>query len=319
VYVSDYLETLLDGSSVRQLVRSECEALVERLPAHLLEHLRPVASYIGGKCMGYPAIWFIQAALGTDEATLAQVLHRSPTALFVSLSTSIADDFLDRNEDVNAAHLTLMYLLLLDPITRSERCSQTASRALMDEVVDVIDLFVTSPAEDQRRPSSARRGKRIGNFHAAIAAEMVEGLGVPEPSRREIIEGARRFGEWCALLDDVIDIEQDIEERIVDSFPIEAMLTHFPEARPVVFRRDIAGLGNLLVAPELSETLVERLVSDLDYIEAITPSASPLLGQKFWVMRNRLQSGIGSLRRRAHDEVVQRRGLAAEAVGVGRV
>jgi hypothetical protein len=322
MYVSDYLETLLDGSRVRQFVRSECEALVERLPPRLHEHLQPIASYIGGKCMGYPAVWFIQAALGADDSALVRALRRSPTALFVSLSTSIADDFLDRNEAVHGAHLTFMYLLLLEPLTRRERCSPSAARALMEEVVDVIDLFVGPQsvgeeravhAASQLQPTSARRGKRIGNFHAAIAAEVLEELGAPESSRKEIIEATRLFGEWCALLDDVIDIEQDIEERIVDSFPIAAMINHFPEARPVVFRRDIAGLGELLVAPELSETLVERLISDLDYIESVTPAASPVFGEKFSEIRERLQSGIGSLRRRAHEEAVERMcGPAAE-------
>lgn len=312
MYVSDYLEGLIQGTQVRQMVRSECVALVHRCAPHLSEQLLPVANYTGGKCMGYPAVWFIQTALQIDDLALQRAVRESYSALFVSLSTSIADDFLDRNEAVTSAHLALMYLLLLDPLARPQRCSRGVACSIVKEIVDVAELFLSRTPMGNGSGMSNDRGKRIGSFHASIAIELTETLDVPKQLRSSIIEGARRFGHWCALLDDVIDIEQDIEEGVINSFPIETMIAEFPGTADSIYRRDVHSLGDFLVSPILVKAVTSRLLDHLRHIEDVLDVVPPLLKKRFEEMRTKLPSAIPALRRQAHLEAFQRSRVALD-------
>ncbi len=306
MYVSDLLEPLLDAAAVRALVREQCLRVVDRLPRHVQPHLRPVAEYTGGKCMGYPAVWFTQQACGlTDEATKAW-LERAPTALFLSLSTSIADDFLDRDEPVSAEHLMFFYALILESLrARSTRCDGVFER-IYEEMTGAMDLFV-GPARDS--VSVGSRGKRIGNFFEMIAFELFAAGDVASGHAEAIVRDAGRFGEWCGALDDAIDVEQDIRGGQRDSFPIAALAALDPAAADRIRCRDVAGVSGWLTSPDLSAMTAAHLEERLLVIEGEAGVYSAALAARLAVIRQQLPSLVASVRQDAH--AAYRRQLSA--------
>lgn len=329
MYVSDCLESLLDASKTRELVRTECMTVLDDLPTGIASELRPLAEYVGGKCMGYPAVWFVERALDVPHQELRDILRRSRTALMVSLSTSLADDFLDRNEAAGANHLMVFYLLLLDPITNERRASAEVRHFLRSEIVDAMELFV-----GPRKPISAiapgagveilrqvtrRRGKRIGNFHRMIAFELLTEMGVSESMRSQVVRDAGRFGDWCAFLDDAIDVEQDIEEGHISSFPVCALLALHPGARQLLLEKQIDALAPLLASHELSAMIQVQLAASLGEIEASTREYAVRLAEALGRLRHSLAAELASLRSKAHAEYMGKLLASQHSPQFGRV
>jgi hypothetical protein len=297
MYVSDLLEPLLDAAAIRALVRDQCLRIVARLPRHVQPHLRPIAEYTGGKCMGYPAVWFTQQACGVTDEETRDWLERAPTALFMSLSTSIADDFLDRDEPVSAEHLMFFYALILEALrARATRRDEVFER-IYDEMTGAMDLFVGRPHDGTGVGS---RGKRIGNFFKMIAFELFAAGGPASIHAEAIVRDAGRFGEWCAALDDVIDVEQDIRGGQQDSFPIAAVAALDPTAADRIRCRDTAGVSHWLTSPDLSAMTAAHLGERLLVIEGEACRYSPALTTRLAVIRHRLPELVVSVRRQAH-------------------
>ena len=203
-YVSDVLEPLLAAADARSAVREHCACLLDSLEPHLQRRLGRAAHYVGGKCMGYPAIWLLQMVLEPRGASLRAIVDRSEPALTVSLTTSIVDDLMDRDEPVDEECVGLLYLLMTSAAFRTSSSSDIAAaqRAFLGKALDVCAGSGEGPDAD------TRRGDRIGHFFRMIAA----GPASAWLSGREadaLVEATGRFGAFCAHLDDWIDRERD--------------------------------------------------------------------------------------------------------------
>jgi hypothetical protein len=200
-YVSDALELLLDAGDARRRVRSFAVRLLDRAPPSLKSQLEPVAAYVGGKCMGYPAIWFLEQMLDREDCSAGAIVERCRGSLCMSLSTSIVDDLADRDEDGDTAYLAYLYILLGEAAF-----GQSANATALQHLHRAVDACLNPGANGEPH---AGRGDRIGAFYAMIAAQVLEDVW---DARRAAtgIEAARAFGEICAHLDDWMDAERDL-------------------------------------------------------------------------------------------------------------
>ncbi len=198
-YVSDVLESLLDARAARDAVRAYVLSIVASTPPHLRTAVERIAAYIGGKCMGYPAIWFLEQALEQDPAA---IIERCTGTLCVSLSTSIVDDVADGDETYGSEHLAMLYVLIGEAAFSSPRRVQAQAR-LHEALESCLDSY-EGPC------NAGRRGDRIGAFFAMIAADAVSGTTSEEYARR-LSQGARSFGRLCAHVDDAMDVQRDLE------------------------------------------------------------------------------------------------------------
>lgn len=216
-YVSDALEILLGAGDTRRAVRAFAVRLLDAAPPALASQLVPVAQYVGGKCMGYPAIWFLEQLIDREDCDANHVIQRCRGSLCMSLSTSIVDDLADRDEDADSAYLAYLYILLGEAAF-GQRANPTALQHL-HRAVDVC----LNPA--MREEKHAGRGDRIGAFYAMIAADVLNDLWSHE--RAAIgIDTARAFGEICAHLDDWMDAERDLARGTMGNVALTLLREH---------------------------------------------------------------------------------------------
>lgn len=207
LYASDVLEPLLGAAACRRAVRNHClELLRDTVDPKLQRRLTDVAWYIGGKCMGYPAIWLMALVFEPRGMTLPVLIERCEPALSVSLTTSIVDDLMDRDEQINEEHVGLLYVLLSHASYGAPTSSIAAAeqRAHLNRALEVCSGATAS--ED----AHDRRGDRIGHFFRMIAAAGAAS-SLPASEASVLTEAAGVFGRFCAHLDDWIDLERDRE------------------------------------------------------------------------------------------------------------
>jgi hypothetical protein len=199
-YVSDVLEGFLDAGATREATRAYCRGLIADVPSGLRVPLAPIAEYVGGKCMGYPAIWFLEQLLIEPART---IIGRCRSSLCVSLSTSIVDDLADGDESFGPEYLAFLYVLIGEAIHAGT--GDDSSRALLLRALDVS----LNPEASSAHERAVRRGERIGAFFAMIAASAVRGV-LPESRAAVAIQATVQFGEVCAHIDDWMDAPRDL-------------------------------------------------------------------------------------------------------------
>lgn len=248
-YVSDVLERLLDAGEAREAVRSYAVHLLDDSPARLRAAVEPAATYVGGKCMGYPAIWFLH--LLTGEERIEDVVERSAGALCLSLSTSIVDDLADHDETLGSEYLAYLYVLLGEAMARaSDPQLQRRLHAALEQCLD----------SDAPCASRASRGDRIGAFFSLVALQALRGYW--SATRSELgIEATRRFGRFCAHVDDAMDARRDLENGVAQNVVLQLLREHL--GRPP---RD----GDLLVHRSWIDPQVgSLLIASLDEVLAL--------------------------------------------------
>jgi hypothetical protein len=311
VYVSDVLSDLLEGAQpFREAVRGHCLELVDRLPAEIAGPIRPAAEYIGAKCMGYPPVWFVSQALGWTLEETDGLLARSHTALCISLSTSIADDFLDR-EAVGSPHLMFFYLLLFEALAQQDWGESGLGDFIYSKAVGTMDLFVLPGVRQQLRAGcgldalegmAERSGLRIGNFHRMIAYSLLRSRSLADAQATALVDLAGRFGNWCSDLDDIIDVERDILQGEPSALAALSLLRLDPGLRTALVDGDLDRLAGGLEHPAFVAGLTAPLVRG---IESLAREVRGLHGEGF---AGRLQE----LARRLPVQIVEIRRLARQ-------
>jgi hypothetical protein len=229
-YVSDLLEGLLNATAVRSLVgnvivdigwsRSSTNALLVPLSR---------------KCMGYPPVWLISRALDLSATRIEQAIRANPSALLVSLSTSLTDDLIDKDTEPNLHNLSLLYILLLKAGSRcssTDSCDKLLSMSLdvatsvLEGTVSEYPLHIGSGQGANRTlcANLRRAADRIGLFHEAIASDLLIDLAIGAHESLFLTSLCREFGRWCCMLDDFLDVEQDLAAGDLGTFPIQMLL-----------------------------------------------------------------------------------------------
>jgi hypothetical protein len=227
-HVSDVLEGLLDARSTRDAVRAYCVSLLAGLPNSLLAQLLPIATYFGGKCMGFPAIWFFEKVLAGTITRTEEIIERCRRTLCVSLSTSIVDDLADHDETVDNASLAFLYVLLGEA-TFSKTATAPDALIRLHQAIDIC----LNPSAPTTGMAITRRGNRIGAFFAMMAADVFHGFY--DASRAAyVIEAAERFGELCAHADDWMDVERDLDRGITDNVVLTLLQTRLSGRTPAI-------------------------------------------------------------------------------------
>lgn len=312
MYVSDVLSDLLDGAApFREAVRRHCLELVDRLPAEIAGPIRPAAEYIGAKCMGYPPVWFVSQALGLSLEETDELLRQSHTALCISLSTSIADDFLDR-EAAGSPHLMFFYLLLFEALKQEDWSKAGLGDFIYSKAVGTMDLFVLPGVSQKLRAGCSlatleamaeRSGLRIGNFHRMIAYSLLRSVPSAAARAPRLVDLVGRFGNWCSDLDDVIDVERDILQREPSPLATLSLLRLDPGLRAPLVEADLPRLSNALEHPDFVAGLTDPLVRD---IAAVAREVGELGAAGFAVrlqeLARRLPGQIAEIRRSARQE-----------------
>ncbi len=228
VYVSDFLEQILGAGTERALARETCVAAAHGLPVEVAEQAR----YYGGKCMGYPAIWMLRHALGLDRQRLIDAAQACRASLFLSLTASIMDDWIDRDKPVTIAPAALFYMLVVRGLgaARSDALTHELVAEKLQEVVEQL-LVVEQSAQLAAHKKlevcagiARRSGIKIGNFHELIAVEFCAHLSLEADATTALRRLANGFGRWCALLDDIIDVRSDIATGDWASLPAARLL-----------------------------------------------------------------------------------------------
>jgi hypothetical protein len=209
LYASDVLEPLLEAAAARSAVREHCARLIGSLEPELQQRLGPATRYVGGKCMGYPAIWLLQRVLEPHGVPLPTIVELSEPALSVSLTTSIVDDLMDRDEAIDEEYVAILYVLMTHAsFAPSAGCATAgAQRAFLGKALEVCSG--SGDGED----ADERRGDRIGHFFRMIASGQAF-ASLPDGEAHVLIEATGRFGGFCAHLDDWIDHERDQERGV---------------------------------------------------------------------------------------------------------
>lgn len=216
-YVSDVLEALLDARETRAAMRTYALKLLDDAGPALRERLQPVAAYVGGKCMGYPAVWFLEHLLAGSIARDA-IIERARAPLAVSLSTSIVDDLADGDELVRPETLAFLYVLIGSETFGGNPRDAVSHAYLRDALETCLDAGGNADA-------IARRGGRIGAFYAMIAARVLDGLW-NERESRIAIDAIARFGEFCAHVDDWMDARRDFERGVLENVALVLLREH---------------------------------------------------------------------------------------------
>lgn len=205
-------------------MRSFAVQLLDKAPPTLRDGLRSVAAYVGGKCMGYPAIWFLERMLGESPHA---VVRRCSSTLCLSLSTSIVDDLADRDEPLENAHLAYIYMLAGEAAFGPRAAPEAASR-----LYRALDVCCDASARGTTA-AAVRRGSRIGSFFAMIAADALDGSWTT--ARRDgAIEATGAFGEVCAHLDDWMDAERDLQRGALDNVTLLLLRERLEGADPTL-------------------------------------------------------------------------------------
>jgi hypothetical protein len=267
LYASDVLEPLLEATATRNAVRDHCARALERLAPKLVHRLREGARHIGGKCMGYPAIWLLQLVLEPRGVPLATIIERSEPALSLSLTTSIVDDLMDGDAPIDEEHVAMLYLLMGRIAFGARRVADARiEHEFLSQALEVC-AGPDGPAADDRR------GDRIGHFFRMIAAgPALASLQASQASM--LIEATGRFGRFCAHLDDWIDLESDRELGETSNVALR-MLRKMRKTRAGGRRMKSDEMGTLtrLVEHRLSEEL-RAVRADLTALRATRASAA---------------------------------------------
>jgi hypothetical protein len=251
-YVSDVLENLLDARDTRQAVRAYCLGLLDGAEDSLRVQLEPIAEYVGGKCMGYPAIWFLERLLGHDPAA---IVERCRSPLCVSLSTSIVDDLADDDEELGPAFLAYLYILIGEAAFAGG-----PDAAMREHLHRALELCLNTRAATPFA-ATVRRGDRIGAFFAMIAAKAVEDR--LEPHRAAVaLEATTRFGEICAHIDDWMDAERDLERGALENVSLTLLAERLDGAAP-------KSLDLTLHAAWLQDQMCSLLEARIEYTMAL--------------------------------------------------
>lgn len=266
MYVSDYLENLLIGSKdIRALVRKKCKMILSEMEPALKSKLLPIANYIGGKCMGYPAIWFLSEALNLSNEELKKHFRKTNGSLLISLSTSIADDLLDKNENMREEHLMFFYMLIIKSWLSND-LTKEKTEFIYKNIFDAMDIFIGEDSISEMKKNNYipfenfrdvafNSGKKIANFHKMIAFEWIEDINMPRYVKDILINQISEFGHFCAFLDDFLDIESDILNGDFATVPIYYLFNLFPETADLIRNKEI---GNILC-----------YLSDKKYLDAL--------------------------------------------------
>ncbi|WP_010606643.1 hypothetical protein [Pseudoalteromonas maricaloris] len=209
-YVSDALERILDATPVRNQVSQQvCEHLQEYGPL-ISSVLGQSAQYFSSKCMGYPSIWFLFRVCDIPQEQWPERIESVMQSLLFSLSTSIADDFIDGDERVGDKDMYVFYIMML---AIAERSSGEKSR--LDNIKQTCKGLYDSIIQSKIAQAKGENGDeyvstdRIGSFFAMIARDFVDAL--PQQNDHNLIEATRYFGRICCLIDDAIDFTKDVE------------------------------------------------------------------------------------------------------------
>lgn len=199
-------------------MRAHALALLSDVPLALRARLEPVAAYVGGKCMGYPAVWFLEHLLSDAAISRERIIERAAATLSVSLTTSIIDDLADGDEPVGPETLAFLYVLI-----GSEAFGGTPADPLsLAHLCNALDVCLDSGGGED---AVARRGDRIGAFYAMIAARALDGTW-SGPQARIAVDAIARFGEFCAHVDDWMDARRDFERGVHENVALVLVRDH---------------------------------------------------------------------------------------------
>jgi hypothetical protein len=268
IYVSEVIEELIDGAGIRDLVRAQCGQVLRELPAPIAQKLQKHLQYSAGKCMGYPAVWLVQQALEKSVEQTASLLAEAPAPLYVSLTTSIADDFLDRDPNVDGGHMMMLYMFMFGALSERPWFHGEQRRQWLDRVFPLVATFV-EPSDivsaGSSRDAVEASGRRIGAFFEVIAYSLTGGILAER--RRELVELAGKFGNWCSHLDDIVDIEIDIIDGAHLTFPVWAIAQHSEAHRQAVGARNLDGCASLIASAEFVDYLIDRQLERLQELK----------------------------------------------------
>ena len=207
-YVSDALESLLSAGDVREIVRETITAYLNKYDGGVESALIDRAKYYSAKCMGYPAVWFLSKAVGakTDLRRKELIGAVSQTLLF-SLSTSIADDFIDGDEDISEKDMFLFYVLIIGILT-DIRSDTNSSQIILKTSNRLLLPILAKDSDDIDADIKFASTDRIGFFFEMIFEEYFDRF--PNDCSEHLTLASRFFGRICCLIDDCIDFDKDI-------------------------------------------------------------------------------------------------------------
>ena len=300
-YVSDLLAELIGADSARQAVRRQCQTILVDVPTKTAQRLRAPLDYIAGKCMGYPAVWLTKTALGLSDQAIADRLQREPGPLYISLTTSIADDFIDHDENITSAHMMLLYLFVFSSLRHPHWFSGELLQAYQRLIYPLIGAFVGD------RPSmlglscgalvarAERSSWRIGNFFETI----VRGLTVDEAceTRSSLADIGRAFGNWCSHLDDVVDVERDVTSGDTFTYPLFLLASHSPRLAKAVHEGDLGSCVQAIGEDWFTARLVKRHEAYVAELRQMAETAGfHRLAGEFAALQSRLPPLIAAIR-----------------------
>lgn len=301
-YVSDLLSNLIGAEDVRNIVRKQCETVLIDVPPSTADRLREPLYYIAGKCMGYPAVWITSVALNLNSEQLAERIALQPGPLYISLTTSIADDFIDKDSNVNAAHMMLLYLFVFSSLRHPHWFNGEMLESYRKNVYPLIGAFVgdhpltNALSSTEMAASAERSGLRIGHFFETI----VRGLSYKDPEDVHIAlcNIGRSFGNWCSHLDDVVDIEQDIIGGDSFTYPIFLLSNHSSQLRTAVQRKDLDACLEAIDSPWFLDAITayhQRYLARLG--EQAQSAGFDALSGKLSLIAERIAETIGEIRK----------------------
>lgn len=229
MYVSDALESVFDCSEIRQFTREKITDRLNKYDAVVQQELGPYVKYVSGKCMGYPSIWFLSELYCFSRETLSVAADESILALLFSLSTSITDDFIDADEQLDAQYMYTVYFLILEMIANDSASQQTKMKIF--SACNLLYSALLKKANVSRGEKRVHEGgsasapklvltDRIGIFYEMIAFEFLENINGKIAEKENVaISLTRKFGRFCCLLDDIIDLEKDVTSGEKNSYP----------------------------------------------------------------------------------------------------
>lgn len=300
-YVSDLLADLIGAEMVRDIVRNHCAAILVDVPEKTAERLRAPLHYIAGKCMGYPAVWIASTALDLTPEAIVDRLRCQPGPLYISLTTSIADDFIDKDENITAAHMMLLYLFMFSALRHPHWFSGELLATYQRLIYPLIGAFVGDPplAETGTRVEMELRAERsswrIGNFFETIVRALT--IDDREETRSAVAEVGRVFGNWCSHLDDVVDVERDVLSGDTFTYPLFLLTEHSPALARAVRNRDLDSCLGAIGADWFIDMLIERHERHLAELRGMADAAGfHRLGCEFERLRARIPPLIAAIR-----------------------